>query len=299
MATLKETRTRIVSIRNTSKITQAMRMVAAAKLRRAQDAITAARPYANQLQKILSNLAASETDFVHPYFESRDNLQNVMLIVVSSDRGLCGGFNTNLLRAARERIAKLQAEHEGVKVTVIPVGRRSVNAFRKRSEEILKEFPDIFLKLDFTTALEIAELASDAFLAHRADRVEVIHSEFVSVIRQDVQALQLLPIAPSVADEGDADTDGRGSAVDYIFEPTRADILDALLPQYLNMQVWKSLLDSNAAEQAARMMAMENATINARDLISSLQLIYNRERQAAITKEMLEIVGGAEALSSN
>ena len=299
MATLKETRTRIVSIRNTSKITQAMRMVAAAKLRRAQDAITAARPYANQLQKILSNLAASETDFVHQDFESRDNLQNVMLIVVSSDRGLCGGFNANLLRATRERIAKLQAEHEGVKVTVIPVGRRSVNAFRKRSEEILKEFPDIFLKLDFTTALEIAELASDAFLAHRADRVEVMHSEFVSVIRQDVQALQLLPIAPTAADEGEADKDSHGSNVDYIFEPTRADILDALLPQYLNMQVWKSLLDSNAAEQAARMMAMENATNNARDLISSLQLIYNRERQAAITKEMLEIVGGAEALSSN
>jgi len=299
MATLKETRTRIVSIRNTSKITQAMRMVAAAKLRRAQDAITAARPYANQLQKILSNLAASETDFVHPYFESRENLQNVMIIVVSSDRGLCGGFNANLLRATRERIAKLQAEYSGVKVTVIPVGRRSVNAFRKRSEEILKEFPDVFLKLDFSTALEIAELASDAFLAHRADRVEIMHSEFVSVIRQDVQALQLLPIAPTAADERNADTDGHGSAVDYIFEPTRADILDALLPQYLNMQVWKALLDSNAAEQAARMMAMENATNNARDLISSLQLIYNRERQAAITKEMLEIVGGAEALSAS
>jgi len=296
MATLKETRTRITSIRNTSKITQAMRMVAAAKLRRAQDAITAARPYANQLQKILSNLAAAETDFVHPFFESRSALQNVMLIVVSSDRGLCGGFNANLLRATRERIEKLQSEHPGVQITVIPVGRRSVNAFRKRSEAIAKEFPDVFLKLEFATALEIAQMASDAFLAHRADRVEVMHSEFVSVIRQDVRALQLLPIAPNAVEETAAK---HTSNVDYLFEPTRADILDALLPQYLNVQVWKALLDSNAAEQAARMMAMENATNNARDLISTLQLIYNRERQAAITKEMLEIVGGAEALSAS
>jgi F-type H+-transporting ATPase subunit gamma len=296
MATLKETKNRIVSIRNTSKITQAMRMVAAAKLRRAQDAISAARPYANQLQKILSNLASAETDFVHPYFEGPSELQNVMMIVVTSDRGLCGGFNANLLRATRDRIALLQKEHPGVHVTLVPVGRRAITALRKRSEEIVREFPDVFLKLDFSTALEIAEMASDAFLSHRVDRVEVMHSEFVSVIRQDVRALQLLPIAPATVDEA-AEAVKTSSAVDYIFEPTRADILDALLPQYLNMQVWSSLLDSNAAEQAARMMAMENATINARDLISSLQLIYNRERQAAITKEMLEIVGGAEALS--
>ncbi len=291
MATLKETRTRIVSIRNTSKITQAMRMVAAAKLRRAQDAITAARPYANQLQKILSNLATAETDFVHPYFESREQLRSVMLIVVTSDRGLCGGFNTNILRAARERMEQLHREFPGVTIQLVPVGRRAVGSF-KQSKDVVRAFPDVFTGLNFSTALQISTMASDAFLAGTVDRVEVLHSEFVSVIRQDVNAMQLLPIAPST------DTSSAGSsATDYIFEPTRAEILDALLPQYLNMQVWRSLLDSNAAEQAARMMAMENATNNARDLISSLQLIYNRERQAAITKEMLEIVGGAEALS--
>ncbi|MGA0046143.1 MAG: ATP synthase F1 subunit gamma [Candidatus Kapaibacteriota bacterium] len=291
MATLKETRTRIVSIRNTSKITQAMRMVAAAKLRRAQDAITAARPYANQLQKILSNLAMAETDFVHPYFESREQLRTVMLIVVTSDRGLCGGFNTNILRAARERMEQLRRDVPGITIQLVPVGRRAAGAF-KQSADVVRSFPDVFTGLNFSTALQISTMASDAFLAGTVDRVEVLHSEFVSVIRQDVNAMQLLPIAPSAETSSN-----RASATDYIFEPTRAEILDALLPQYLNMQVWRSLLDSNAAEQAARMMAMENATNNARDLISSLQLIYNRERQAAITKEMLEIVGGAEALS--
>ncbi len=295
MATLRETRNRIVSIRNTSKITQAMRMVAAAKLRRAQDAITSARPYANQLQKILSNLAKAETDFVHPYFESRETVNSVVLIVVSSDRGLCGAFNTNLLRAATHRMEELKKQNPGVKIGIVPVGRRAVSAMSKQSHEIIEKYSDIFLKLDFNTAMQISEQASNAFLAGRVDRVEVVYNEFVSVIRQVVRTMQLLPIAPT-ATEVTADKE---RAVDYIFEPTRADILDVLLPQYLNLQVWKALLDSNAAEQAARMMAMENATTNARDLITSLQLIYNRERQAAITKEMLEIVGGAEALSKN
>lgn len=290
MATLKETRTRIVSIRNTSKITQAMRMVAAAKLRRAQDAITAARPYANQLQKILSNLASAETDFVHPYFESREQVRSVMLIVVTSDRGLCGGFNANILRAAREKMEQLRKDIPGVKIQLVPVGRRAVSSF-KTSTDILRTYPDIFTGLQFSTALEIAMMSSDRFLAGEVDRIEVLYSEFVSVIRQDVKTMQLLPIPKA------AEATKSSSNTEYIFEPSRAEILEALLPQYLNMQVWRSLLDSNAAEQAARMMAMENATNNARDLISSLQLIYNRERQAAITKEMLEIVGGAEALS--
>lgn len=295
MATLRETRNRIVSIRNTSKITQAMRMVAAAKLRRAQDAITAARPYANQLQKILSNLAKAESDFVHPYFESRERTNSIVLIVVSSDRGLCGAFNTNLLRSATNRIEELKKQNPEIKIGVVPVGRRAVSSLSKQSHEILEKYNDVFLKLDFNTAVQIAEQASDAFLAGRVDRVEVIYNEFVSVIRQEVRTMQLLPIAPTAAET----TTEKETAIDYIFEPTRADILDVLLPQYLNLQVWKALLDSNAAEQAARMMAMENATTNARDLITSLQLIYNRERQAAITKEMLEIVGGAEALSAN
>ena len=294
MATLREIRGRIVAIKNTSKITQAMRMVAAAKLRRAQDSIIAARPFAEQLKKILSNLAAAETEFIHPYFESRKQLKSVLLVVLSSDRGLCGSFNVSVLRALRDRVRVLEAEHPEIQITIAPVGRKATMFFSKDKLPIAKSYPDIFTKLDFTTAEDIADLASDGFLAGRYDQVEIIYSEFVSVIRQAVRNMQLLPILPTIAESGPT-----SSNVDYIFEPTKADILDALLPQYLNVQVWRSLLDSNAAEQAARMMAMENATSNANDLVSSLQLMYNRERQAAITKEMLEIVGGAEALASN
>lgn len=293
MATLRETRSRITSVRNTSKITQAMRMVAAAKLRRAQEAATAARPFAQKLQEILGNLSAAESEFVHPFFESRTVQGSIALVIVSSDRGLCGAFNTNLLRGATSRIEQLSREFPGVAITVIPVGRRAVGFFKKRAEQIEREYSEVFLKLDYSTAVDIADLTSEGFLNGRFDRVELVYNEFVSVIRQEVRTMQLLPIAQTSA------APKLSHPVDYIFEPTRADILDTLLPIYLNTQVWRALLDSNAAEQAARMMAMENATNNARDLINSLQLLYNRERQAAITKEMLEIVGGAEALSSN
>jgi len=290
MATLRETRNRIVSVRNTSKITQAMRMVAAAKLRRAQEATTAARPFAAKLQQILANLAQADSEFVHPYFETRKDLRSIAIIVVTSDRGLCGGFNTNVLRSAYLRIDALKAAHPNATITVVPVGRRAVSAFKKRSEAIAAEYPDVFLKLELATAMSISDLVGTGFITGQFDHVEAMYNEFVSVIRQEVQNLQLLPVAP------DTTSDRPQKAVDYIFEPTRADILETLLPMYLNTQVWRTLLDSNAAEQAARMMAMENATNNARDLINSLQLLYNRERQAAITKEMLEIVGGAEAL---
>jgi F-type H+-transporting ATPase subunit gamma len=292
MATLRDTRNRIVSVRNTSKITQAMRMVAAAKLRRAQDAITAARPFAQQVQAILRNLASAETEFVHPYFETRAEVKNVALIVVSSDRGLCGAFNTNLLRAATQRIAELRLQNPETIITVIPVGRRATSASQKWAVEIQQSYPDVFLKLDFSTAESIAEIVSNGFLMGGVDRVELLFNEFVSVIKQDVRTMQLLPIV------ADTTVVEKAPVIDYIFEPSKGEILDTLLPMYINLQVWRSLLDSNAAEQAARMMAMENATNNARDLITSLQLLYNRERQAAITKEMLEIVGGAEALNN-
>lgn len=294
MATLRDIKQRITSIKNTSKITQAMRMVAAAKLRRAQEAITAAKPFANQLQKILANLAASDSEFMHPYFESRPEVKSIVIVVISSDRGLCGGFNANLLRVLSQRIANLRKESPTVSITLIPVGKRAVNSVSKGTEQVLREFPDVFMKIDFSTAVEIVDEVSNGFLIGKFDRVEIIHNEFHSIIKQEVRTMQLLPFVPATMTEGETSK----ISGDYIFEPTLADILDSLLPKYLNMMVWKSLLDSNAAEQAARMMAMENATNNARDLVTSLQLIYNRERQAAITKEMLEIVGGAEALSA-
>jgi F-type H+-transporting ATPase subunit gamma len=250
MATLREIRSRITAVKSTSKITQAMRMVAAAKLRRAQDAITSARPFADQLHKILSNLASAETEFVHPFFEGRKSIQSALIVVVTSDRGLCGSFNVNVFRHVRERIKQLENDHPGIQLTIAPVGRKATVYFAKGSLHVERSYPDVFTKLEFSTAEDIANIASDGFLAGRYDRVEILHSEFVSVIKQDVRSMQLLPILPSIGEGGETST-----VIDYIFEPSKADILDALLPQYLRVQVWRSLLDSNAAEQAARMMA--------------------------------------------
>ncbi|MFN4986548.1 MAG: ATP synthase F1 subunit gamma [Ignavibacteria bacterium] len=293
MATLRETRDRITSVKNTSKITQAMSMVATAKLRRAQDAITAARPFANQVQKILGNLSSADSDYVHPFFEQRKVVANVAVIAISSDRGLCGAFNTNMLRVVSTRISELKSQHPNAKIHLIPVGKRSVASARKGKDPIAREFNDVFGKLDYSTAVEIAELVTDLFLSGQYDHVEIVGNQFMNVMRQEVRTTQLLPIIQSA----DASTAGSSSA-DYIYEPSQSEILNTLLPMYIKLQIWTSLLDSNAAENAARRMAMENATTNARELITALQLVYNRERQAAITTEMLEIVGGAEALAS-
>ncbi len=296
MATLRDIRQRIVAVRSTSKITSAMKMVAAAKLRRAQDAIIAARPYTNKLTGILRNLASSESEFAHPFFESRDQVNNILCIVVGSDRGMCGGFNSNLLKAASYHIdRKLKEEYPKAKIHVVPVGRRAITYFNRRHDNIVATFPDVFLKLDFSTVQEIAPLVTEGFTYGNYDRVILIFNEFKSMIKQDVRILPLLPIEPEKEEKSKAKKE---ASTDYIFEPTRVDILEALLPRYLNLQLWRGLLDSNAAEQAARMLAMDNATSNARDLISGLQLQYNKARQASITKEMLEIVGGAEALKS-
>jgi F-type H+-transporting ATPase subunit gamma len=269
-----------------------MSMVATAKLRRAQDAITAARPFANQVQKILGNLSSADADYVHPFFEVRKDINNIAIIVVTADRGLCGAFNTNVLRSLTTRLAELRTQHPKAKIHLIPVGKRAVNAARKGKEGILREFNDVFFKLDYSTAVDIAALITDDFLAMQIDHVEILGNQFVNVMRQVVRTTQVLPIAANTQDSGSASNN------DYIYEPSRGEILDSLLPMYVKLQIWTSLLDSNAAEHAARRMAMESATTNARDLMRSLQLIYNRERQAAITKEMLEIVGGAEALAS-
>lgn len=292
MATLRETRDRIVSVRNTSKITQAMSMVATAKLRRAQDAITAARPFANQVQKILGNLSTADSEFVHPFFEVRKDVNNIALIVITADRGLCGAFNTNVLRSLTTRLADLRTAYPKAKIHLIPVGKRAVNAARKGKEAIMREFNDVFFKLDYSTAEDIASMITDDFLGMQIDHVEILGNQFVNVMRQVVRTTQVLPIV-ATTQEGSSSSNN-----DYIYEPSRGEILDTLLPMYVKLQIWTALLDSNAAEHAARRMAMESATTNARDLMRSLQLIYNRERQAAITKEMLEIVGGAEALAS-
>jgi len=293
MATLRDIRQRITTVQNTSKITSAMKMVATAKLRRAQDAILSARPYATKLSEILSNLALAEEEFAHPFFQERKDVTSIAFLVITSDRGLCGSFNTTILRSAVAYIEELKEKYPTAKLSLVLVGKKSIAQLSKTEEFVREQFPDVFGKLQFSTAFSIASLLSEGFLNYDYDLVTMIYSEFKSLIKQVPTIQQLLPIVPEKTTTA---SNAKKKTVDYIYEPNREEILDTLLPKYLNMQVWKGLLESNAAEQAARMMAMDAATNNANDLIKILKLSYNKARQAAITTEMLEIVGGAEAL---
>jgi F-type H+-transporting ATPase subunit gamma len=292
MATLRDIRNRITAVKNTAKITSAMRMVAAAKLRRAQEAILSTRPYTDKFSEVLSNLAGSASeDYFHPLLRKPEVIKHIAIVVISSDRGLCGSFNTNVLRMAQQYIEQtVPAEFPQAKVSVVAVGRRSSQFFAKSSHTVLASYPEVFAQLKFTTASEIAGIVANGFINEEFDRVMIFNNEFKSIIKQETTCKQLLPVE-SVANESATNND-------YIFEPSRSDIMDTILPKFVNTLVWKGLLESNAAEQAARMMAMESATTNARDLIRSLQLSYNKARQASITTEMLEIVGGAEALKA-
>ena len=290
MATLRDIRNRITAVKNTAKITSAMRMVAAAKLRRAQEAILSTRPYTEKFSEVLSNLAGSASeDYFHPLLRKPEVIKHIAIVVISSDRGLCGSFNTNVLRLAQQYIEQtVPAEFPQAKVSVVAVGSRASQYFAKSSYAVLGLYPEVFAQLKFVTASEIAGIVANGFINEEFDRVMIFNNEFKSIMKQVTTCKQLLPVE-SVANESATNND-------YIFEPSRSDIMDTILPKFVNTLVWKGLLESNAAEQAARMMAMESATTNARDLIRSLQLSYNKARQASITTEMLEIVGGAEAL---
>jgi F-type H+-transporting ATPase subunit gamma len=290
MATLRDIRRRIQAVRSTPKITSAMRMVAAAKLRRAQESVWAARPYVQKLREILSHVAATDAALLHPFFGIRREVNAIGLVVIAADRGLCGSFNSNVLRAAQQHLEHLRQQFPKARLELLALGGRAVNYLRKYAAELLGyERPGLFSPLRMESAYEIAHFLMDAYLAGRYDRIEVLSNEFRSVLRQEVCHRVLLPItAPQ----------RQAQRVDYIFEPSQLEILDALLPMYVRVQFWQLLLESHTAEQAARMLAMENATNNARELIRHLQLQYNKERQAAITKEMVEIASGAEALRS-
>ncbi len=301
MATLREIRRRIVGVKATSKITQAMKMVAAAKLRRAQDAMISARPYAKALDALLKDLLTAATKEIakSPLLFGRKlpegEQERVLLIVVTSDRGLAGAFNANLIRFTENRINELYASHKrNGRLSVITVGRRGTDYFTKHGYDVIERYVGLFSKLQFETAEQLVNRATELFSNGEYDRVEVVYNEFKSVMTQRQTAERLLPILEGSSLE--EQLKGRAS-LDYIYEPSPADILEVLVPRHLRTQVWKTLLESNAAEQGARMSAMDSATKNAKDLINALQLKYNKARQAAITKEILEIVGGAEALA--
>ena len=298
MATLREIRRRIVGVKSTAKITQAMKMVAAAKLRRAQDSINAARPYARALESLLKNLlqSAQLESAVSPLLVGRkqDDKQRVLLLVVTSDRGLAGAFNSGLLKFTEARIRDFYQQHKDTgRLTIIPVGRRATDYFSKRGYTLPGKYPGIFTKLQFDTAREITMFVTDLYNRGEVDHVDIIFNEFRSVVSQRPIAERLMPVLdPSGFVEG-----GGEKEMDYIYEPDPISILDVLVPRHLETMVWRALLESNAAEQGARMTAMDSATRNARDLVNALQLSFNKARQAAITKEILEIVGGAEALA--
>jgi F-type H+-transporting ATPase subunit gamma len=296
MATLREVRRRIAGVKATQKITKAMKMVAAAKLRRAQSAVTAVRPYARTMRELLQHLLMETEGFAADYIEPRD-VGSVALLVVTSDRGLCGGFNTNILRSTVEHVnAKYPGWFEQGRIKLYCAGRKGFDFFARRHTPVAEKFTGFYDTLDFADAKGIVATLVEGFVGKKFDRVEVVYNEFKSVARQETVVEQFLPVLRE-AGENSSSTGSREVPPDYIFEPSRGEIFGSLVPRHLNFQIWRILLESNAAEQGARMTAMDNATENANDLIDSLQLQYNKARQAGITKELLEVVSGAEALS--
>jgi F-type H+-transporting ATPase subunit gamma len=275
-------RRRIRSTKNTLQITRALKMVSAAKLRRAQDRIFAARPYAAALREVLSSIAARVEDISHPLLEKREAEQNVIVVIVTADRGLCGAFNTNAIRAALNAIRDRGWQN----VQVMPIGRRAMDFFKRRSMTV-RHSAQFMQALSLEQAKAIADMLAKDFTSGEVDAVYVVYNEFRSIISQVVRTEQLLPIP--------RDFDQPANAVDYIYEPGPVEILSELLPKHIEYQLYRILLESAAAEQGARMTAMESATKNASEMISHLTLTYNRIRQAAITKEIIEIVSGAAA----
>ncbi|MDY7232368.1 ATP synthase F1 subunit gamma [Hyalangium rubrum] len=297
MASLRDIRKRIRTVKNTRQITKAMKMVAAAKLRKAQDAIIAARPYAQMLDQIIADLAArsAEEEVAHPLLTARP-IRRAEVVVLTSDRGLAGGFNSNVIRRASRYIYENSSLE---RIQLSTVGRKGHDFFRQRGQNIRKDFGGLYQRLNYLAAREVAEELTASFTNGEVDAVYVVYNEFLSAISQQVNLTQILPLqtfgpgaaAPAAPKAGTGPT-----LVDFKYEPGRREVLDRLVPQAVSIKLYRALLESQASEHGARMSAMENATSNATDMIASLSLHYNRTRQAVITKELMEIVSGAEAL---
>lgn len=293
MANLKEIRGRITSVNSTRQITSAMKMVSAAKLKRASDAITQMRPYANKLQEILSNLSASLDNSDNKYGQQRE-LKNVLVVAITSNRGLCGGFNNNVIKAAN----KLLKDYEGkCNVAILSIGKKASDFYRHttfniKGSDFPKHLNEIYDHLTFDEVSKIAQNLMDHFVDGSIDKVYFVYNKFKNAAVQELMSEQFLPILPP------AETTASKSNTDYIFEPGKKEIVDILIPKSLKLQLFKALLDSFASEHGARMTAMHKATDNATEMLKNLKLTYNKARQAAITNEILEIVGGAEALNN-
>lgn len=293
MANLKEIRTRITSVNSTRQITSAMKMVSAAKLRRAQQAIVQMRPYAEKLSEILSNLTANLDASEGVYSQKRD-VSNVLIVPITSNRGLCGAFNAFIIRKTKSLVAN---EFAGKSVTLLPIGKKADDAFKKteltiRGTTLPRNTNEVYDNLDFEHVAPIAEAIMAAYRNKQFDHIVLVYNKFKNAATQELKVEQFLPVLPPETKEADA-----ASKQDYIFEPDRGTIVESLIPKSLKTQLYKALLDSYASEHGARMTAMHKATDNATDLLKDLKLTYNKARQTAITTEILEIVGGAEALN--
>jgi F-type H+-transporting ATPase subunit gamma len=296
MATLREIRGRIAGVKKTQKITKAMKMVAAAKLRRAQSNVVQARPYAAKIKELLQNLSANLDAANNPLIQPRE-MKATALVVVTADRGLCGAFNSNLLKAVERHInSKYAALNAQGNLKLFCVGRKGFDYFSKRGYTVTGKYIGVYSHLVFAQAQAIMRDVLDRYIKGEFDNVEVIYNEYKTVAHSRIAIDPVLPIPRNTIQ---ADTQKPAAPIEYIYEPSDIEIVNALMPKHLNFQIWRVLLESNAAEQGARMSAMENATTNANEMISSLQLSYNKARQAAITSELLEIVGGAEALKKS
>ena len=287
---LKEVRNRIKSVQSTQQITKAMKMVSAAKLRRAQDAITQMRPYAQKLQEMLSNIVSSIEGGTTLALAEERPVEKVLLIVITSDRGLCGGYNANIVKLAKSTVAeKYSSQFNKGNVTVWNIGKKGWESLSKAGYQTNDRFKDIYLNLNFEAVQEAAQSAMKAFEQKEFDAVEIIYSEFKNAATQAFVAEQFLPI-PKVAPKAGT------KKADFIFEPAKEILIAELMPKILNTQLFKAVLDGNASEHGARMTAMDKASENANELLKSLKISYNRARQAAITTELTEIVSGAAAL---
>lgn len=294
MANLKEVRIRIASVKSTQQITSAMKMVAASKLRKAQNAIVKLRPFAGKLAELLQKLSASLDDGIDNVYGQQRDPKKVLIIIIASNRGLCGAFNANVIKSANNLIEHTysQATKSG-NLQLVTFGKKVTEYYQRKSIKILGSFDEVYDNLTFNTVSPLAEGFMKAFADKEFDRIIIVYNQFKNAVVQNLVNEQFLPIIPPVVDPA-----VKSKVLDYIFEPSKEEIIAALIPKSLKIQLYKALLDSFASEQGARMTSMAQATDNATDLLKELQLAYNKARQWAITKEILEIVSGAEALKA-
>jgi F-type H+-transporting ATPase subunit gamma len=286
MANLKNIQTQIKSVSSIQKVTKAMKMVAAAKLKRAQERMEKARPYSERLENLIADLLIDTNSNILPLLESRDNIQKHALLIIASDRGLAGSFNSNIIKKSEEEISKIGKEH----IILICIGKKCYEYFRNRNYEIDYLYSETWNDLNYNQAINIGNGLVSSYLEKKFDSLSVIYNYFKNTASQEVLYNQLLPITFKKNDDI--------QIKDVIYEPSKTELIKSLAPKFFTAQIWQCLLESFASEQAARMLAMDSATENAKDMISELKLQFNKARQTAITTEMLEIVGGAEALSN-